>query len=464
MNEVTQLGTERIAKLLFRFSLPAIVGMVVNSLYNIVDRIFIGNNVGPNGIAGITIGFPIMIILMAMGLLFGVGGATLFSIRLGEGKTAEAEEILGNSFVLLILAGILFMILGQIFLSTLLTAFGASEAVLPYSREYMEIIFYGAVFQVVGMGMNNFVRADGNPKIAMYTMFLAAGLNTVLDALFIIVFGMGMAGAALATIMAQCVAAIWVVGYFLGPRSTNKLRLKYLKLKLPAVVGITSLGIPGFSLQLANSLLNVILNKSLLIYGGDLAVSGMGIINSLMTIMLMPVIGIRQGVQPIIGYNYGARKPERVKTAVKLASIAATAIVIAGYAVIRLFPEQLVRLFNNTPELVEFTSFALLTWTLCLPIVGFQIIASSYFQCIGRALMAMFLTLTRQVIFLIPALLIFPRFWGLTGLLYAAPFADFFAVLLTGIFFYFAMKNLERDLASESLLANRSGILDECLP
>ncbi|MFY9370940.1 MAG: MATE family efflux transporter [bacterium] len=452
-NEVNPLGQERVSRLLFKFSLPAIVGMVVNSLYNVVDRIFIGNYVGPYGIAGITIGFPIMIILMSMGLLFGVGGATLFSIRLGEGKVEEAEEILGNAFILLVIAGILFMILGQIYLRPLLSAFGASEAVLPYSMEYMEIIFYGAVFQVVGMGMNNFIRADGNPKMAMYTMFLGAGLNTVLDALFIIVFEMGMAGAALATILAQCVSAGWVVAYFLGPRSTNKLRLRYMKLKLPIVVGITSVGIPGFSLQLANSLLNVILNKSLFLYGGDLAVSGMGIINSIMTIILMPVIGIRQGVQPIIGFNYGARRPTRVKTAVKLAIMAASAIVIAGYAMIRLFPEQLVRLFNDTPELVEFTSTALLAWTFCLPIVGFQIIASSYFQCIGKALMAMFLTLTRQVIFLIPALLIFPKFWGLKGLVYAAPFADFCAVLLTGIFFHLAMKNLERDLTANNLIA-----------
>jgi putative MATE family efflux protein len=456
MNDVNRLGQEKVSKLLLKFSLPAIVGMLVNSLYNVVDRIFIGNNVGPYGIAGITIGFPIMIILMSMGLLFGVGGATLFSIRLGEGKSKEAEQSLGNAFVLLVIAGILFMILGQAFLRPLLTVFGASETVLPYSMEYMRVIFFGAVFQVVSMGMNNFIRADGNPKIAMYTMFLGAGLNTLLDPIFIIVFKMGMTGAALATILAQCVSAVWVTAYFFGPRSANKLRLKYMRLKLSVVTRITSLGIPGFSLQLANSLLNVILNRSLYFYGGDLAVSGMGIIHSIMTIMLMPIIGIRQGAQPIISFNYGARKPGRVKTAVNLANMAATAIVVTGYAMLRLFPEQLIGLFNNNPELVEFSRSALLSWTRCLPLVGFQIIASSYFQCIGRALIAMFLTLTRQVIFLIPALLIFPRFWGLTGLLYAAPFADFFSVLLTGICFYFGMKNLERDMATDNLMGKRA--------
>ncbi len=445
MADVNPLGQEKVAKLLVEFSVPAIVGMMVNALYTVVDRIFIGNNVGYNGIAGITIGFPIMIILMSMGLLFGVGGATLFSLRLGANRREEAEQALGNAFVLLISAGIIFMIIGQIFLRPLLTTFGASETILPYSVEYMRIIFFGAVFQVVSMGLNNFIRADGNPRIAMLTMFMGAGLNTLLDPLFIIVFKMGMAGAALATIIAQCVSAIWVVGYFIGPRSKNKLKSKYMRLKLPVVTRIISLGVPGFSLHLVNSLLNVVLNKNLLFYGGDIAISGMGVINSLMTILLMPVLGLRQGLQPIVSFNYGAKKFERVTTAVKLAIMAATAIVIVGYIATRLFPVQMISLFNSEPELIEFGTSALLSWFLCLPIVGFQIIASSYFQCIGRSMTAMFLTLTRQVIFLIPAIIVFARVWGIKGLLYAAPFADTCSVLITGIWFYFAIKNMGKD-------------------
>ena len=327
----------------------------------------------------------------------------------------------------------------------LLTTFGASETILPYSVEYMRIIFFGAVFQVVSMGLNNFIRADGNPRIAMLTMFMGAGLNTLLDPLFIIVFKMGMAGAALATIIAQCVSAIWVVGYFIGPRSKNKLKSKYMRLKLPVVTRIISLGVPGFSLHLVNSLLNVVLNKNLLFYGGDIAISGMGVINSLMTILLMPVLGLRQGLQPIVSFNYGAKKFERVTTAVKLAIMAATAIVIVGYIATRLFPVQMISLFNSEPELIEFGTSALLSWFLCLPIVGFQIIASSYFQCIGRSMTAMFLTLTRQVIFLIPAIIVFARVWGIKGLLYAAPFADTCSVLITGIWFYFAIKNMGKD-------------------
>lgn len=445
MEYLNPLGEGNVFKLLLKFSIPATVGMMVNALYNIVDRIFIGNSsdLGSNGLAGITIAFPIMIILLAIGVLFGIGGATLFSIKLGEQRQKEAENVIGNAFVLLIIAGILFMVAGQIFLSPLLSLFGASETVLPYSMEYMRVIFFGAVFQVVSMGMNNFIRADGNPNIAMLTMFLGAGTNILLDPIFIYVFRMGMAGAALATILSQLISSIWVVAYFLGRRSRNKLRLKDMRPKAAIVIKITSFGLPGFLLQLANSFLNAILNNRLFIYGGDIAVSGMGIVNSIQTLLLMPIIGIRQGSQPIISFNFGAKKYKRVKEAVKLAIIAGTAIVAVGYIVIRLFPKEMIALFNQEPELLEFGGFALQAWFLCAPAIGFQIIASNFFQAIGRARSATFLTLTRQVILLIPAIIVFPTLWGLNGLLYAAPFADFFSALLTGIWFYYGTRSLK---------------------
>lgn len=439
------LGEEKVLNLLIKFSVPAIVGMIINALYNVVDRIFIGNaaDLGANGLAGITIGFPIMIILLSLGVLFGVGGATLFSIKLGEGNQDEAEKALGNGFSLLLISGLIFMILGQLFLSPILSLFGASETVLPYAVEYMRVIFFGAIFQVVSIGMNNFIRADGNPKIAMMTMFLGAGLNIILDPIFIYGFKMGMTGAALATILSQLISSIWVVSYFLGRHSKIKLKLKYMKLHIKIVFSITSLGLPGFLLQLANSLLNVILNRNLFIYGGDIAVSGMGIVNSLQTLLLMPLIGIKQGVQPIISFNFGAKKYDRVKSAVNLALIAATFIVVIGYTITRLFPEQLIGLFNREPELLEFGSFAVQAWFLAIPVVGIQIICSNFFQAIGKSKTAMFLTLTRQVIFLIPALIIFPEFWGIKGLLHAAPFADFFSAIITGIWFYYGIKKLK---------------------
>jgi putative MATE family efflux protein len=444
MVHINELGEEKVLKLLIKYSVPAIVGMVVNALYNIIDRIFIGNSkdLGPNGIAGITLCFPIMIILLAIGILFGIGGSTLFSLRLGQNKQEEAQEAMGNALAGLLLSGFLFMIVGQIFLKPIMIKFGASDAVMPYAIEYMRVIFFGAVFQVVSMGMNNFIRADGNPKVAMLTMFLGAGLNIILDPLFIYVFRMGMAGAALATILAQMVSCIWVVSYFLSGRCNNKLKFKYIKIKLKVFITIISLGLPGFLLQLANSLLNAILNKNLYLYSGDIGVSVMGIINSIQTLLLMPIIGIRQGMQPVISYNFGAKKYSRVKTAVLLASFVATIIVIMGYIMVWLIPEQLIGLFNRDKELIDFGKAALISWMLLLPVVGFQIIASNFFQAIGKSKSAMFLTLTRQVIFLIPALIIFPKIWGLEGLLYSAPFADFFSTLLTGVWFFVGIKKL----------------------
>lgn len=441
------LGTKKVSKLLIQFSVPAIVGMMANALYNIVDRIFIGNkaDLGAHGIAAITVAFPIMIILIALGVLFGIGGSTLFAIKLGQKKEEEAEKVMGNAFSLLLIAGLAFSILGQIFLTQILTLFGASPDVLPYATEYMRIIFLGTSFQVMSMGMNNFIRADGNPKIAMMSMFLGAGINIVLDPIFIFGLDMGMAGAALATIISQISASIWVVGYFFGKRSRNKLRRVNMRLNKPLVLTIIGLGIPPFALQLANSMLNIVLNKSLISYGGDLAISAMGIVNSLQTLLIMPVIGINQGVLPIISFNFGARQFDRVKEAAKLGILAATVLVMIGYLATRFFPTQMVGLFNQEPELLKLGSFALKRWFLFTPLIGFQIIGANFFQAIGRPRSAMFLTLSRQVIFLIPAILVFPLFWGLEGILFAAPFADLLSSIVTAFFFYYGMKNLEKN-------------------
>lgn len=449
MEETNPLGTEKVSHLLMQFSIPAIIGMMVNALYNVVDRIYIGNapDLGANGLAGITIGFPIMIILLSIGLLFGVGGATLFSMKLGEKKPREAEQALGNAFSLLLLSGLLFMILGHFFLAPILQLFGASATVLPFATEYMRIIFFGAIFQIVSLGLNNFLRADGQPKLAMVTMFMGAGVNIILDPVFIYLFDMGMAGAALATILSQFISMVWILSYFLSRRSHHQIQLKNMQLKLPVATRITTLGLPNFLLQLGNSLLNVVLNMNLLAYGGDIAVSGMGIVNSVQTILLMPITGLVQGAQPIVSFNYGAKKFQRVKEAQKLAILTATTIVVIGWIMTRLMPELLVSLFNREPELIEFGSQALRAWFLFLPVIGFQIVASNFFQATGRTRSAIFLTLTRQIILLIPAILIFSRQWGMTGLLHAAPFADGVSALVTGIWYYVGIKQLTKEEA-----------------
>lgn len=440
------LGYRKVSKLLANYSIPAIAGMLVNALYNIVDRIYIGNatELGANGLAGITIAFPIMIIIIAFGVLFGTGGATLFSINLGKGELKEADKALSNALIMLLLVGALFLIIGQAFLEQILKIFGASEMIMPYAQEYLRVILFGAVFQLVGMGLNSFLRADGRPGMAMLTMFLGAGINIILDPILIFGFNMGMAGAAIATITAQCASMIWTLHYFLRKSPNHKIKLRNLKPQPWVIQRITILGMPNFLMQLCNGLLNMILNQNLLLYGGDIAVSAMGIVNSIQTILLMPLTGLIQGVQPIVSYNFGANKFERVRSAEKLAIIIASAIVIVGWIVTRLFPTQLVSLFNREEELLEFGSYALRTWFWCLPVIGFQVVGANFFQATGRSMTAMLLTLSRQIILLIPAIILFSRLGGLSGLLYAAPFADAVAVVVTGITFYFGIRKLPK--------------------
>lgn len=443
------LGTEPIFKLLMRFSIPAIVGMMVNALYNVVDRIFIGNSpsIGANGIAGITIAFPIMIILIALGVLFGIGGATLFSIRLGQKRNEDAEEVLFTSFLLLGGGGLVFMTLGQIFMPTILRLFGASEQVLPYASSYLRVILMGSVFGVISMGLNHFIRADGNPKVAMLSMFLGAGTNIILDPIFIYVLDWGMAGAALATIISQSFSFIWVISYFLGKRSRIKLRLAKHRFRLSVVRSIITLGFPPFTLQIMSSILNVILNKTLILHGGDLGIAAMGIVHSLQTLLFMPVIGINQGVQPLISFNFGAKQYDRVKEAAKLGILSATAVILVGYAVTQLFPRTMVGMFNQDPALLNLGVYALRRWFLLTPLVGYQVIAGNFFQAIGKSKIALTLTLSRQGLFLIPAILFFAHLAGMQGILWAAPFADALSTLVTSIFFFRGMRDLEKKAA-----------------
>jgi putative MATE family efflux protein len=440
-----QLGEEKILSLIIKFSIPAIIGMLVNALYNIVDRIFIGNGVGSDGIAGAAIGFPIMLIMMAFNMLIGLGANSLVAIRLGEQRKAEAEQIMGNALVLLVALSLVITVLGLMFLDPLLKLFGASAVVLPYAREYMRIILLGSVFQAIGMGMNNFIRSEGNPKIAMFTMLIGAILNTILDPLFIFVFHWGMAGAAYATIISMAVSAAWVLYHFVYGKSVLKLHMKNFKLN-PQVIGkVVAIGAAPFMMQFAASILNAIMNRSLSVYGGDVAVSGMSAVMSITMLFLMPIFGINQGVQPIIGYNYGAQKYDRVKEALKLGIMAATIVVIFGFIITRLFPVQLISIFNaKDTALIAFGSHALKVFLIFMPIIGFQIVSSNYFQAVGKPVQAGLLSLSRQVLILIPAMLILPRFFGVEGVLYAGPLSDIVSSVITGLFLYFELKHLDK--------------------
>lgn len=445
MDRSKQLGEDKVSRLLFRFSIPAIIAMLVNAIYNIVDRIFIGHGVGSLGIGATTLGFPIMLIMMAFTMLIGIGANALVSIRLGQNRKEEAEGIFGNAFVLLIVFSLLFTVLGSIFLEPLLRLMGASDNIMPYAKDYLQIILLGGVFQAIGMGMNNFIRSEGNPRIAMYTMLVGAVSNTILDPIFIFVFDWGMKGAAIATIMSQALSAVCVMLYFLRGKSLLKIHMRSLRLRLSYIGNIFSLGAASFAMQVAASVLNFIMNKSLSTYGGDIAISGMGIVNSITTLMIMPIFGINQGVQPIIGYNYGAQKYDRVKEAYKLAVIFATIIVVTGWIATRLFPQQLVYLFNNDDqELISFGTKAIKRFLIFLPVVGFQIVSANYFQAVGKPLYSALLGLSRQVLLLIPALLILPIFFGLNGIISAGPLSDSISSCITGIFIFREMRKLGR--------------------
>lgn len=452
MDTTKQLGEDRILTLLKRFSIPAIVGMLVNALYNVVDRIFIGNSVGSDGIAGITVAFPIMIIMMGFAMLIGFGSTSLLSIRLGEKKIDEAERIIANGMSLLIITSLAISVLGLIFLQPVLEAFGASETVMPYSIQYMQIILMGGIFQGIGFGMNNYIRALGSPKTSMLTMLIGALLNIILDPIFIYLFNWGIRGAAIATVFSQLVSSVWVLYYFFGGKSYLKIRLHNMRLHLGTVLKIISLGFPPFIMQIAASIMNTIMNRKLQMYGGDIAISAMGITSSVNMMILMPIFGLNQGAQPIIGYNFGARNFHRVKETVRLGMVGATIIVLIGFALTRIFPAQLVSLFGRDDvELIRIGTKAIRIFLLGLPFVGFQVMTSGYFQAVGKPRQAMLLTLARQVIILIPAILILPGFYGLDGIFAAGPLSDIASAIICGCLLIYEIRSMRKLMESDTL-------------
>lgn len=443
MVSTKQMGEGKILHLIMKFSGPAIAGMVVMSIYNVVDRIYIGRGVGGLGLAGIAVGFPMMLIIMALTMLVGIGATALVSIRLGEKKHAEAEEVMGNALTLLLGISLALTILGLLFLDPLLTRFGASANVLPYARDYMRIILLGTLFQVFSFGANNFIRAEGNPGFAMTTMVLGAVLNIVLDPVFIFILNMGVAGAALATIIAQAFSAALVLRYF-RTKSLLRFRRVYLKPKTELTLQIVAVGTPAFLKQIVTGLIVIIMNNSLLHYGGDLGISSFGVIHSILTLLLMPVYGISQGVQPVIGFNYGAQKYERVKQALYLSVLIATAFMVAGYLGIALSPARFVRLFTKDAELVSAGAGALRTFLSLLPLLGFQIVGANYFQAVGKPRQAIFLNLSRQVLLFIPALLILPRYYHIRGIWLTGPVSDLGAFLITALWVSMEVRYLDK--------------------
>ncbi len=433
MNSQNRLGEMKVGKLLLEFSIPAIIGMLVNTLYNIIDRIFIGHieGIGSLAMAGVGVTMPLMFIILAFGMLIGIGTATKISIKLGQHDKEGAEKHLGNAFTLIIITSIFLTIFGLLFANPLLKMFGASKNIIGYGEQFIQVIFIGCIFNLISFSLNHSIRSDGSPKIAMASMLISAIINIILDPIFIFGLGLGVRGGALGTVVAQIISSIWIIYYFTKGSSTLKIRKENLKLDKEVVLSICAIGIGPFSMQIAQSAVQIASNNSLQLYGGDLAVSAMTIVNSIAMVFLMPIFGLNQGLQPIIGYNFGAEKHDRVKQAVKYGVITATIIVTIGFIVVEGFSEKLVMIFNNDPSLIEITSHGMKIFLIMLPFIGGQIIITNYFQSIGLVKISMFLSLLRQVIILIPCLLIIPMFMGLDGVWIAGATSDVLSVIIT---------------------------------
>ena len=436
-NERSQaMGNTPIPKLILEFSLPTIIGMLVNALYNIVDVVYIGHikDIGEICIAALTVNAPIMLALFSFMMLVGIGGAAKISLFLGEEKRDMAEKTIGNGIVLILLVTLILSVAARCFMEPLLTLFGASANTMEYAKEYLTIILIGVPVNGFGYCLNRYILAQGFPKVTMTTMLIGAITNIILDPIFIFTFGMGVKGAALATIIAQGFSCAWCVYYFAAKKTHLKIKARYFRLHKNIVTGIISIGVASFVMQMAASCVRMTLNKSLLYYGGDTAVSIIGLIFNVSTIFAMPMIGMNQGIQPIIGFNYGAHKYKRVKETIRVGVIMSTLFGVIGYLVIMLFPTQITMAFGSENyNILALAPKAFRTFLFFTPIISVTFISTIAFQASGKPRISLFLSLLRQVIILIPAILILPIFFGLDGIFFSGAVADFMSAVISGV-------------------------------
>jgi len=444
------LDDDRVGRLLFKLALPAFVGMFVMSLYNIVNTIFIGRFVGPLGIAGLSIVFPIQMISMGIGLLMGIGGASLMSISFGAGNISRAEHALGNAVTCTFIASFILMAFGLAKMDFCLTVLGASETILPYARDYMRIIMVGMFFQTFAMAFNSLIRAEGNARVPMTGMLTGAILNIILDAIFIIHLKMGVTGAALGTVAAQMITVSYFMWYYFSDKSRLKFHIKYFIIDWKILKSILAIGVSAFVMSVAGSVSALFVNRLCLFYGGDIAVSAYGIINRIVMFALMPGIVISQGLQPIIGFNYGAGRYGRILTALKVSIMAATAFCTAAFIFLQLFPHIFIGVFTDEAELISLTSYAIRRILATAYLIGFIIIGSTIFQAIGKPVQAFVTSTARSTLFLIPLILILPRFIEMDGIWWSFPFAEILTFCLTMTLFtrqvmVFRRKDLRED-------------------
>lgn len=426
-----ELGTKPVGKLLMQYAIPAIIAMTASSLYNMVDSIFIGQGVGAMAISGLAITFPFMNLSAAFGAAIGVGASTLMSVKLGQKDYRTAENILGNTITLNIIIGVTFGAICLMFLDPILRFFGASVQTIVYARDYMEIILLGNAITHLYFGMNAVLRSASKPRHAMYATMFTVVLNTILDPLFIWTFGLGIRGAAYATVLSQFVALIWQFWIFSNPKELIRLKREIYSLRGDLVKNIIGIGISPFSMNVCACMVVIFINNQLVRFGGDMSVGAFGIANRIVFIFVMFVMGINQGMQPIAGYNYGAQKLDRMMQVVKLSIIAATAIMILGWFLAMLAPRQCVSLFTTDQHLIDTTVHGMRRMMVMLPIVGYQMVITNFFQCIGKVKISIFLSMSRQLLFLLPALALLPMWVGLDGVWLAQPVSDLIASVVT---------------------------------
>lgn len=436
MENQEALRHEKIWILLFRYSIPAIIAMMVTSLYNVVDRAFIGSmeGVGSIAIAGLGVTMPVFTLIIAFGMLVSVGASTSLSIKLGEKNKKEAEKILGNALTLSIIISIIITLLGLVFLEDILFLLGASKDSISYAKDYMSVILLGTPFNLIAFSLNNAIRAEGNPKLAARTMIVGCILNLILDPIFIFVFNLGIKGAAIATVLCQVVVFIWVAHYFIRGKSNLKLKKYNLKLDINITKKIFAIGMTPFAMEVAISITHVLTNNSLKVYGGDLAIGAMTALTSILLMFMMPVFGLNQGMQTIISYNYGAKQFDRAKKTLILSILVSIVILSFGFLVVQVFPEVFVGIFNKDSNLMEIAVRGININLITLPIMGISIVGPVYFQCVSKVKHSMFLTLLRQFILFIPLIIVLPIRFNLDGVWLAQPIADFIAMIIVLLF------------------------------
>ena len=441
----TELGTEKISKLLKQYAFPAIIAMTASSLYNMVDSIFIGHGVGALAISGLAVTFPFMNISAAFGTLVGVGAATMVSVKLGQKDYGSAKKVLGNVFLLNIVIGLIFMAVSIIFLDPILYFFGASENTIYYAREYMFIILLGNVVTHLYFGLNNVLRSAGYPQKAMFLTITTVVLNTILDPIFIFVFKWGIQGAAIATVLSQLVSLIWQIRLFSNKNEILHVDKGIFRPEARIIRDMVAIGMSPFLMNTAACFILILINKGMKTHGGDLAIGAVGIVNRIVFMFVLIVMGLNQGMQPVAGFNYGAGRISRVMEVLKLTIFYATLIMTSAFLIGELIPGIAVRIFTSDKELIDLSVYGLRIAVMIFPLIGAQIVIANFFQSIGMAGKAIFLSLIRQVLVLIPCLLVLPQIWGITGVWVSMPISDCVAAIVSTLMMVHQIKKFKTE-------------------